>query len=519
MKSLKRFLFGYLFVISGLLVGCKPPETSDINASSSFPTHRYVKQPPALTRGNSLLFVSLEAFLGRISQEQSTAPELRLRSVGKPLVLRDAKGVVHKSVAITLIWRNVPLLHKKQLARQVVGPFASYESAQRSALNLKRMGLPAVVAYPKEWEVWLPIGVTLPEGTKVISWETTVSSEIQPFLKGDNGGRIALAGPIKIEAPQGLKWKGGVYEGPFVIQPDAYGSWTLVEQVPLERYLLGVVPHEIGGGSPSVALEVQAVLARTWALANSNRFAIDGFHLCSNTQCQVYSDPSEASDEVKRAISTTFGKVLSWQGLPINAVYHASNGGVMADGTESWAMDPVPYLRAQLDGPNQWRNRFRLPLRRSSSVQVLLNDVDGAYGKNHARFRWERILTAQELTSFLAAQEINLQSPKNVHVLERGTSGRVLALEISDLGNNSRVVLRLDQIRRTLRTLPSTLFVVNQLDDLTWKFSGGGFGHGSGLSQAGAIDLARRGWSTEQILRHYYPGTIYGPLPDFWKAP
>jgi SpoIID/LytB domain protein len=83
----------------------------------------------------------------------------------------------------------------------------------------------------------------------------------------------------------------------------------------------------------------------------------------------------------------------------------------------------------------------------------------------------------------------------------------VLALGIEMTGNGEPVMLRLDGIRRTLRRLPSTLFVIETLGPDRWRFKGGGFGHGVGLSQAGAIDLAARGWSFERILSHYYPGT------------
>ena len=72
------------------------------------------------------------------------------------------------------------------------------------------------------------------------------------------------------------------------------------------------------------------------------------------------------------------------------------------------------------------------------------------------------------------------------------------------------MVLKLDAIRRTLRRLPSTLFVVEAEGAGTWRFNGGGFGHGVGLSQAGAIDLADRGWTAQRILQHYYPGTQLG---------
>ena len=71
------------------------------------------------------------------------------------------------------------------------------------------------------------------------------------------------------------------------------------------------------------ALQAQTVLARTWALANSHRFSVDGYHLCSDTQCQVYSDPRHAGAAVREAIAATQGKLLSLNNQPISAVYHA----------------------------------------------------------------------------------------------------------------------------------------------------------------------------------------------------
>ena len=78
---------------------------------------------------------------------------------------------------------------------------------------------------------------------------------------------------------------------------------------------------------------------------------------------------------------------------------------------------------------------------------------------------------------------------------------------------NSEIFLKLDDIRRVLRALPSTLFVVKEIKEGKWLFSGGGFGHGAGMSQSGAIELAKNGWTTKQILAHYYPKTKYGFLP------
>jgi len=521
-KSLSRSkqgLSGALFLLGGLTLGCEANEVTAPPTFVALPTHQVVQVAPAPISGRSLLWVALQPLLGQGTTSTHSAPSLRLVSAGsESLVLRDARGEVHQAPVITLTWRLVPLETPLQLARQVAGPFASFESAEQVASRWRQQGVDAAVAHPNDWEVWVAQGVRPLQGVDLRFWQDTVTSALQPVIEEASGGRT-LVGPVQIDAPQGLSWKGGVYLGPFQLQANAYGSWTLVEQVPLQRYLEGVVPHEIGAGAPPAALAAQTVLARTWALANSHRFAIDGYHLCSDTQCQVYSDPRQASVGVRQAIANTAGKVLSWKQQPINAVYHASNGGVMAAGSEAWAMQPVPYLRAELDGSAVWEDRFSLPLNKSSALSLLLDDDDGAYGKSHPRFRWTRELTAvqlQQALSSLAPSRSFL--PKQLTVLKRGSSGRVLALEIRGEDNQAPVVLRLDGIRRRLRQLPSTLFVVQSVGGGVWKFSGGGFGHGAGLSQAGAVDLARRGWTTEQILSHYYPGTTYAPLPELKKA-
>jgi SpoIID/LytB domain protein len=270
-----------------------------------------------------------------------------------------------------------------------------------------------------------------------------------------------------------------------------------------------VLPHEIGAGSPPQALAAQAVLARTWSLRNQHRYAADGYHLCVTTQCQVYDDPRAAGVPVREAIGRTRGLVLSWQNQPIHAVYHASNGGVAAGLDEAWNAGSQPYLRPaldRLDGPGQ-----RAPLPRASELALLLGRAQGFVGADHPLFRWTRWLDRQQVAQALARQGLQLGQVQRLAVLERGPSGRVTALAID--GSGGRTVLRIDAIRRTLRSLPSTLFVLTPQGPGRWLVQGGGFGHGVGLSQAGAIDLGRRGWSFSRILERYYPGARLQPLP------
>ena len=360
-----------------------------------FPTHKDISKPLPI-KDTGYLLVSLEKYLGKNGLYNSQSRLLNLISNGSPLILQDSNGLVHKSSKITIGWRNVQLESPKTVSRQVIGPFSSFESAQRIAVLLDQDGIENVIAHPSDWEIWVSNKIKLPKGLKFSLFEEKLLNKLQPFLKLDSG-TFLLSGDIKINAPDGLLWKKGLYSGPFLLKPDAYGTWTFIEKVPVEKYLLGVLPHEMGRNSPLAALSAQAVLARTWAIANSHRFEIDGYHLCSDTQCQVYKDPRLANESVRNAITNTAGMLLKWGNKPIHAVYHASNGGVSADIQEAWSMDSVPYLRAKLDGNREWQTNFSLPLSKTSDVSKFLASSKGVYGKNHPRFRWARTVTDKEI--------------------------------------------------------------------------------------------------------------------------
>jgi SpoIID/LytB domain protein len=484
-----------------------PPPAPETPALLHWP----VARPAPLTAADPVLWVALAARLGSAPAQAGAAPPLRLRSRSGRLTLVDATGQRFQAPELVLHWRRFTLPRPITLRRRVLGPFASFESAEQAAGLWRAMGVAAEVAKPQDWEVWAPADASdpspLPEGMRVRRVMRVETERLGLELRRAQGA-VSLSGPIRIEAPGGLLWNQGVYAGPFRLQGDAHGGWSLVEQVPLERYLQGVVPHEIGAGVPAAALEAQAVLARTWAVRNQHRFVVDGYHLCVDTQCQVYSDPRQAGPAVRQAIASSRLSVLMASDRPIHAVYHASNGGISAGYEEAWNGPAVPYLRPFADGPSPFPSQFPLPLS-LDGLTALLQNGHQAWGSDHPVFRWRRRLTASQITAALG-QEQGVGVPTALKVLERGRSGRVLALEVQ--GTAGRRVLRLDAIRRTLRTLPSTLFVLKPAGLGVWELEGGGFGHGVGLSQAGAIDQARRGWSSRRILQHYFPGAELTPL-------
>jgi SpoIID/LytB domain protein len=486
-------LVALALVAPGLTTGCRAssPEVG-VAAVEPIPLRWPVPLPPPLRPEAPVLWVALAAHLGPVpgpgtpGQGAVSPAPLVLEGGSAPLRLRDASGQAVAASRLALGWRLERLVRPQRWRRRVAGPFPSHESAEQAARLWGAQGLE--IAHPSEWEVWAPVDRAGPPGLVTRIEQGTVLDRWQPQLRGSGAVRD-LVGPLEIEAPGGLRWQGGLYRGPFRLQGDALGRWTLVEQVPLERYLEGVLPHEIGADAPAAALAAQAVLARTWALRNRGRFQVDGYHLCADTQCQVYGDPRQAGSRVREAIRLTSRQVLAWNGRPIQAVYHATNGGMAAGFEEAWAGDPQPYLKAAPDGPEMFARRFAAPLQPAARLRALLQEGVAAYGSDHPRFRWQRRLQAQRLV-----------------VLERGPSGRVLTLAVDQPGA-SRLVLQRDAIRRHFRQLPSTLFELWPEGGGWWRLEGGGFGHGVGLSQAGAIDLARRGWGVERILSHYYPGT------------
>ncbi len=512
LQSQKRFLIGGLL----LLIGVHDSNQfciANLSKVEVFATHQALPNTPVISREKNVLLVGIKPYLGKEIIGNNNSPSLRLVSNGRKLILKDANGIIRKAKEINIEWRSEQLLEPKVFVRQTIGPFASFESAERLANDLKDRGIESTIAHPFDWEVWVAGHIQIPQSFKSTYRKIKVSKLVFPYLNGNNL-KIDLKGPISLKAPDGLRWEKGIYMGPFSIQPDAYGSWTLVEHVPIERYLNGVVPYEIGVSSPEAALAAQAVLARTWAVANSHRFKVDGYNLCSDTQCQVYKDPSKANQKIKAAIKKTAGKILTWNKKPINTVYHATNGGVMASVDEAWSINQVPYLRMRLDGPKQWTRKVALPLSNEKYLKSFLFSKSEAFGSDHPLFRWERTLDSYQISKQLnqAKKVSSTFYPNKIKVVKRGTSGRVTSLNIYGM-TGSAISLEFDDIRRVFRQLPSTLFVVKEIKEGKWLFSGGGFGHGAGMSQSGAIELAKNGWTTKQILSHYYPKTKFGFLP------
>jgi stage II sporulation protein D len=270
------------------------------------------------------------------------------------------------------------------------------------------------------------------------------------------------------------------------------GTALVVRQIPLEEYVAGAALSEVHPAPGNDALaarifEVQAVIARTYAVSNRARHDKDGYDLCSTTHCQLY-EPARVQGSrwaalVKDAVRRTSGDLLWFAGTPARAVFHADCGGHTSNAAAVWGGVAPAYLSGRRDGAA----------------------ADGAHTE------WAYEVGREGLRTALNADTRTAVGAKlnTVEIAGRDAAGR--AEQIVLRGTRTFVVrgeVFRDVVTRRLgvKTLRSTLFSV-KASRAGFTFSGRGFGHGVGLCQAGAIARLKAGASREDVLSFYFPGT------------
>ena len=345
-----------------------------------------------------------------------------------------------------------------------------------------------------------------------------------------NNGPVG-PGPLKLVPGAALlRWNGRNYRGEFRIVLQN-GRMTLINQLPMEDYLRGVVPCEVMPGWPLTALKAQAIAARTYTVANLNRHAATGFDLCDTSHCQVYGGASSEKPTTDQAVLETAGAVLMYKGKVISAFYHDTSGGYTSDAADIWGGN-VPYLKAVPD-----------------------------WDSNSPHAQWTRVFNWSELQAVAARSYPQTGTLQQILPVAFGREGRILKLTLK--GASGETTITGEQFRNltglsssniqmaviygpepciTLWWVHGTPYpealiadpevpgligdVLNPPWDLgdPWEWlrdkeplkvvlKGAGWGHGVGLSQWGAKSMAEKGYNEQQILEYFYPGAKVIPLP------
>ncbi len=422
--------------------------------------------------------------------------------------------------------------------RVVLGTYRTFETAEDSANHWRDQKIEVEIAQPERWQVWakrevyntpllrrLLLQSVQAAGNNTAHLDTQVLRQVPQVSWVVNGKRYS-PNYLEISSSKNLirvnesqeQDLARLYAGRIELQPNAYGTYTLVNEVPLETYLRGVVPNEIGSSTPTSALEAQAIIARTYALRNLRRFAIDNYQLCADTHCQVYYGLNDVTDKTDEAIATTRGMVLTYHNELVDALYSSTTGGVTASFSDVWNGEDRPYLQSIVDAPSQIWNLSEQSLADEKNFQQFMSLRQGFNESGRDRlFRWRKESSLDDITKdlqkFLKVKNSSyakFKTIQEIRVAERSKSGRILKLNVkTDIGT---FTLNKDEVRSAFAAPISTLFYLQPLnkgESSLWgyAFIGGGLGHGVGLSQTGAQNLANLGWSTSKILQFYYPGT------------
>lgn len=441
--------------------------------------------------------------------------------------------------------------------RVVLSTHRSFESAEDSAHQWQQRGIETELAQPDNWQVWGKREVySTPLVRRLLLEDLQAAGYEQVFLDS----RLAATVPQAAFVTNGFRYNRNIvsittanqrvrvirqdgdldstrlYGGHLRLQPNAYGTYTLVNRVPIETYLRGVVPYEIGLGAPRTTIEAQAILARTYVLRNLRRFVIDDYQLCADTQCQVYRGLSGSAAVSDRAIAATAGQVLTYEGELVDALYSSNSGGITASFSDVWNGPDRPYLRPVLDSVQGVWDLAQRPLSEEANLRAFMALETGFNSETWDAFRWQEDTSLADITAdlqaYLRAQSHPLAGFTQVQrlvVTERSPSGRVKQLQVgTDLGV---VTLEKDEVQRAFYAPISLLFYLEGLYDRDvndqlvlrgYRFMGGGFGHGVGMSQTGAYNLGALNWSSARILQFYYPGAELQPISDqlvFWRDP
>lgn len=335
---------------------------------------------------------------------------------------------------------------------------------------------------------------------------------------------------------------GGVqYRGIFFLKRLSTSDFSLINRVTLSEYLYGVVPREVMASWPEEALKAQAVAARNYVLMNKGKFKSFGFDVCATVNSQVYGGFSAEHERTNRAVDATANRILDYNGQMVQAFYHANSGGATEYASNVWLND-LPYI---------------VP-------------VSDAFSLSAPGTSWSVTLSKQEIENTLKNAGYDIGALKSIKITERTLSGRVSQIIFEGTSGEAKLnrtaprqifgstlfrsmMFGFEQgsasTEKTVRHGIPTMLVSSRgafmrrvslhtvymetdqkaefdlrnqapfnprvkavdetllVEGASVTFTGLGFGHGIGMSQWGAKQMADLGYDYEAILKHYFPGT------------
>lgn len=330
---------------------------------------------------------------------------------------------------------------------------------------------------------------------------------------------------------------------------------VIINELPVEEYLESVISSEMNANSPMELLKAHAVISRSWVYSqmmhcqsgerqtDSFNFSRHGneiirwhdhadhtlFDVCADDHCQRYQGITHAAlPSVKEAVKSTRGQVLTdGEGNLCDARFSKCCGGATERYSAAWEDKDFPYLQPVRDDDpatslpdltieataETWIRTSPPAFCHTQDAQLLSSVLQGYDLDTTPDFyRWEVTLTQAEARQLIEERTgLQFGGIRDLQPVERGASGRLIRLRV--VGEERQLIVGKElEIRRLLSPthLFSSAFIVERqdvsADGLPARFHliGAGWGHGVGLCQIGAAVMASKGFSYQEILKHYY---------------
>lgn len=330
--------------------------------------------------------------------------------------------------------------------------------------------------------------------------ESINAKEIEVFL--DNNGEILISDNLINNRIDKNIFIGNIKNNKIKVEKSNYyglvsfrinnNKLDVVNYVNIEDYLKGVLPKEMSPSFPKEALKAQAIASRSFAIANMNKFKSKDYNLDDTTSSQVYRGIDVEDKRTNAAIEETRNLKVYYAGEIANTIFHATSGGFTESIDNAWGGKKIPYLS-------------------------IIEDDYSNYNKSN---NWTLKMDIEEFNKVINKTGENIGEVVGVNIIEYTSSGRAKTVEIKGVngvktitGSNFRNLLNNSKCKSTLFNV--SLFnsngvnTVGQMDqELANKLiiTGKGYGHGVGMSQYGAVEMAKRGNNCLEILKYYYPG-------------
>ena len=379
-----------------------------------------------------------------------------------------------------------------------------------------------------------------------ITYSDYVSGDIIKIEPAEHYGRLQI---LSINRAYGNPEYHGILEIDILDE-----TMHVINELPLEKYLYSVVGSEMPSTSPEEALKSMAICARGYAYSKMNDGSFEAYnaHLDDSSLCQVYNNIQETEETIK-AVKDTYGLVPVYKDEVIVPLYFSTSCGTTCTNEEIWGGAAYPYLESNVE--NVEKNRIDL-----SEEENFIKFIDDSYGyniidKDMPYYRWYIDFTTEDMTeavNSMLEERISMSSDniqiinddgsygsgeiedigtiEDIKVTARSKSGVVMTLEITgseatievsgqtNIRNlitpvNQEIIRQDESVVTGWTSLPSPYYYVEKTAD-GFTIYGGGFGHGSGMSQNGACELARMGHNYKYILRHYYSYIDFASIYD-----